>query len=56
MKNASTLNLFWAIVWALVLIGAIAGVFWKPAIYVVAVIAAIMFGMFLHDFIKYRGL
>ena len=34
-------------------IGAIAGIFWKPAIYVVVVIAAVMFGMFLHDFIRF---
>lgn len=56
MKYESTLNLFLTIVWAVVLIGAIVGIFWKPAIYVVAVLAAVMFGMFLHDFIKYRGL
>lgn len=56
MTHESTLNLFWAIVWAVVLIGAIAGIFWKPAIYVVAVIAAVMFGMFLHDFIRFRGM
>lgn len=53
MTHERTLNLFWAIVWAVVLIGAIAGIFWKPAIYVVAVIAAVMFGMFLHDFIRF---
>ena len=56
MKHESTVNLFWTIVWAVVLIGAIAGIFWEPAIYVVAVLAAVMFGMFLHDLIKYRGL
>lgn len=53
MKYESTLNLFWTIVWAVVLIGAIAGIFWKPAIYGVAVLAAVMFGMFLHDFIRF---
>lgn len=53
MKHESTLNLFWAIVWAVVFIGTIVGIFWKPAIYVVAVIAAVMFGMFLHDFIRF---
>ena len=48
-----TLNLFWATVWAVVLIGTIAGIFWKPAIYVVVVIAAILFGMFLYETIRY---
>ena len=52
MKYQSTLNLFWAIVWAVVLIGAIAGIFWTPAIYIVAAIAAVMFGMFLHDYVR----
>ena len=52
MKYEITVNLFWAIVWAVVLIGSIVGLFWKPIIYAVIVIAAIMLGMFLHDFIK----
>ena len=52
MKYESTLNLFWAIVWAVVLIGAIVSVFWKPAIYGVIVLAAVMFGMFLHDYVR----
>lgn len=53
MKSESTLNLFWTIIWSVVLVGSIAGIFWKPAIYVVAVLAAVMFGMFLHDFIRF---
>ena len=53
MKYESTLNLFWTIVWAVVLIGAIAGIFWKPAIYVVAVLAAVMFGIFLREYIRF---
>lgn len=52
MKYEITVNLFWAIVWAVVLIGSIVGIFWKPIIYAVIVIAAVMLGMFLHDFIK----
>lgn len=52
MRNDLFLNLFWLIVWAVVLIGAIVSVFWKPAVYVVILIAAIMVGMFLHDYIK----
>ena len=53
MKYESTLNLFWTIVWAIVLIEVIIGIFWKPALYIVAVLAAVMFGMFLHDFIRF---
>ena len=53
MKYESTLNLFWTIVWAVVLIGAIVGIFWKPAIYVVAILAAVMCGMFLREYISF---
>lgn len=53
MKYGNALNLYWAIVWAVVLIGAIVGIFWKPAIYVVAVLSAIKFGMFLYETIRY---
>lgn len=53
MKYESTLNLFWTIIWAVVLIGAIAGIFWKPAIYVVAVLSAVMFGTFLREYIHF---
>ena len=52
MKYENGLNLFWMTVWAVVLICAIVGVFWKPAIYAVIVIGAVMFGMFLRDFIQ----
>ena len=44
-------NLFWSIVWAVVLVGCILGLFWKIAIYIVALIAAVMFGCFIHDYI-----
>ena len=53
MKYESTLNLFWAIVWAVVLIGAIVAIFWKPAIYGVVILAAVMFGMFLREYIRF---
>ena len=46
------LNLFWTIVWAVILIGAIVGFFWRPAIVGVAILAAIMFGTFLVDYIR----
>ena len=51
MKQEITLNLFWAIVWVVVLAGAILAIFWQPAIYAVILIAAVLFGTFLHDFI-----
>lgn len=52
MKFENTLNLFWTIVWAVVLVGVILGIFWKPALYVVTLIAAAMLGSFLVDFIR----
>lgn len=52
MKLENTVNLFWMIVWAVVLVGVILGIFWKPALYVVALIAAAMLGSFLVDFIR----
>lgn len=53
MKYESTLNLFWTIVWGVVLIAAIVGIFWKPAVYAVAVIAVVFFGVFLSEFIRF---
>lgn len=52
MKYEITVNLFWAIVWAVILICSIIGLFWKPAIYAAILVSAVMLGMFLHDFIK----
>ena len=52
MKHDLTLNLFWAVVWAVVLFGCVLGYFWKPAIIVVGIVAAIMFVMFVCDFVK----
>lgn len=52
MKFENALNLFWTIVWAVVLVGVILGIFWKPALYVVALVAAGMLGSFLVDFIR----
>ena len=53
MKDTNFLNLFWGLVWGLIVVLAVVGIFWKPAIYVVAVLAAVMFGIFLHDFIRF---
>ena len=52
MKDTNFLNLFWAIVWGLITVLAVVGIFWKPAIYVVVVLAAVMFGVFLHDYVR----
>ncbi len=52
MKYENSLNLFWMIIWAAVLVGAIVAIFWKPAIFGIAVLAATMFGVFLHDYIR----
>lgn len=54
MDNYKLMNLFWAIVWAVVLVGCILGLFWKFAIYVVALIAAVMLGVFIHDYVEIR--
>lgn len=53
MKDTNFLNLFWTIVWGVVLAETIVGIFWRPALYFVAALAAVMFGIFLHDFIRY---
>ena len=53
MKYEITLNLYWAIVWAVVLIGAIVAIFWEPAIYIVVAIAVAMFIMFIRECIRY---
>lgn len=52
MKYLSTQNLFWAIVWAVMLICGIAAFFWKPALYAVVIISAIMVGVFVREYIS----
>lgn len=54
MKYESTLNLFWTIVWAVVLIETILGFIWPVALYFVAIIAAIMFGVFLSEYVRFK--
>lgn len=51
MKLKFSLNFFWLIVWAIVFVGAVLSYFWRPAVFGVAVIAAVMFGTFLADYI-----
>lgn len=52
MKYARALNLFWAIVWGIVLIAAFASIFYKPALYVVIGIGGGFFTMFLIEYIR----
>lgn len=52
MKYLSTQNLFWAIVWAVMLICGITGLFWKPSLYVAIIISAIMVGVFIREYIS----
>lgn len=51
MKSDLKINLFWCIVWAVILGCAILGFFWQPALYIIAGVAAIMFGIFFSDYI-----
>lgn len=51
MKLKFSLNFFWLIVWAVVFIGAALSYYWRPAVFGVEVIAAVMFGTFLADYI-----
>ena len=52
MKYQSSLNLFWAIIWAVVLGCAIVAIFWQPALFAVIILSAINFGMFLREYIQ----
>lgn len=47
-------NVFWAVVWAVVLVGVITGIFWKPALYIIALLAAFMVGVFMVDYIRIK--
>lgn len=51
MKSELKIHLFWCIVWGVVLGCAILGFFWQPALYIIAGVAAIMFGVFISDYI-----
>ena len=52
MKYHSTLDLFWAIVWTVVLMLAIVGLFWNPALYILIAGAVGFASMFFVDFIR----
>ena len=49
-------NLFWAIVWALLAVLALVGIWWNPADIFVVIIAGIFCGMFVHDYIKTKNI
>lgn len=50
------MNLFWTIVWGLMLITSIIAAFWNPGHIFTIVASAVFFGLFLHDYIKCRNL
>lgn len=45
-------NLFWAVVWGLVCILAIIGIFWNPSQWATAVICGCFCGAFIWDYVK----
>ena len=52
MKYDNIYNLFWVIVWTVMLVGVIVGIFWKPVLYVLAIVSAVVLGMYLREFVK----
>lgn len=53
----NSLNLFWAVIWAVVLVCTVAGLFGKNVpLIILAVLAAGMLAMFIVDYIKVRRL
>ena len=52
MKYVSKIDVFWSIVWALVLVGAIISLVWKPAIYGVIAFSATMLVLFIIDIVR----
>lgn len=50
MKD-NTPNIFWTIIWAIVLICCIVALFWKWAVWGAILIAAVMVGVFINDWI-----
>ena len=51
MKDTG-LNLFWAVIWTVVLLAGAASIFWVPAIGIVLAIALIMAVVFAVDFVQ----
>ena len=54
MKDTNFLNLFWGLVWGLIVVLAVVGIFWKPAIFIVVAAAAYLCGMFIYDYVRVK--
>lgn len=52
MKYDNHINLIWVVVWGLVLVGAILGMFWKPALWIIVGVSAFMLAVFAAEFIR----
>lgn len=52
MKKENFLNLFWAIVWGLVTVLCIVGIFWNPSSVISALLSGCMFVVFVVEYIK----
>ena len=52
MKYVSKIDVFWSVVWALVLIGAAVSLVWKPAIYGVVAFSATMLMLFVIAIVR----
>lgn len=46
------INLFWTIVWAIMLVAGLVGIWFNWAHILTTVVAAVFFSLFLHDYIK----
>ena len=54
MKDTNFLNLFWGLVWGLIVVLAVVGIFWKPAIFIVIAAAAYLCGRFIYDYVRVK--
>ena len=54
MKDMNFLNLFWAIVWAVALILAVIGVYWKYANGILAVLALAFCWVFAKEYVHIK--
>ena len=48
--------IFWAVVWGIIFILAIAAMFWNPCHIATAVISGVFCGLFIHDYRKTKGM
>ena len=48
-------NLFWAIVWGIMVVLSVVGIFWNPAHIFTALISAGFCGLFIYDYIKEKN-